>query len=145
MTIQDFERKLTEALKEHNAVEVSTLRLLISRLKNDQIANGGTLTDEALLKVIQSEHKKRKESESEYLKGGRNDLANKEAEEASVLAGFLPKQLTEEEILGLIEQALATHNWTSADFGIAMKMLKEQLGATVDGAILARLLKEKLN
>ncbi len=144
MTIQDFEQQLTRALKEHSATEVSTLRLLISRLKNEQIANGGTLSGEALLKIVQSEYKKRKESESEYLRGGRNDLASQEGEEASILAGFLPKQLTEQEVDAAVEQALAEHSWTGADFGVAMKALKEQLGATVDGALLSRVLKEKL-
>ncbi len=145
MSIQDFEQLLTKALKEHSPVEVSTLRLLISRLKNEQIANAGELSNETVLKIIQSEFKKRKEAESEYARGGRTDLANKENEEALVLAKYLPQQLSESEILIAIEQGIAVHNWTGSEFGVAMKILKEQLGATVDGALLARLLKEKLN
>lgn len=144
MTIQDFEQQLITALKEHKIVEVSTLRLLISRLKNEQIASGGELSDEAVLKVIQSEYKKRKEAEGEYLRGNRLDLASKEGEEANVLAGFLPEQLSEAEIVSVVERELTSHGWTKTDFGAAMKILKEQLGATADGSLLAQVLKEKL-
>lgn len=144
MTIQDFEHELVKALKEHNTTEVSTFRLLISRLKNEQIASGAELSDEASLKIVQSEYKKRKEAEGEYLRGGRGELASKEGEEANVLARFLPKQLTTEEATSVIERAVVDHAWTKADFGVAMKSLKEQLGATVDGALLAKILKEKL-
>lgn len=144
MTIADIEQALTAALKQKDTTTVSTLRMLLSRLKNDRIAGGGELTNDQVLGAIQSEQKKRKEAEAEYVRGNRPELAEAEAREAAVLAQFLPPQATEAEIVAVIEEMSAQHGWSVKDFGAAMKVLKERFGASADGGVLSKILKEKL-
>ncbi len=144
MTITEIEQAAVAAMKSHDVVISRTLRLLLSRLKNERIAAQRELSDADIISAVQSEYKKRKEAALEFEKGGRPELAKAEIEESEVLLGYLPVQKSEAEIMSAIESMAQEHSWTAKDFGVAMKILKEHFGATADGAVLAKLLKEKL-
>ena len=142
--IAELETQLVTALKAHDEVRVRTMRLLLSRLKNEQIAAGQPLTEAQIQMAIQSEVKRRREAAAEFLRGGRADSAAAENQEAAVLAEFLPAQADRAAIEAVTADLIAQNAWTKADFGSGMKALKEKFGATADGALLSTVLKEKL-
>lgn len=145
LSLSAVETALQNALKARDQVTVDTLRGLKTRITNDQIAKGSELTEAEILALVQSEAKRRKEAATAFRDGGRTEQADKEEAELKVLAAFLPEQVSEEEITKVIEAKVAENSWTSKDFGQAMGVLKAQFGNTADGALLAKLLKEKLN
>src|SRR6188474_434353 len=94
---------ITEAMKAKEADWLSTLRMVKANLMNRQIEKGGELTDEEVQKALQSLVKQRRDSIEQYDKGGRAELAAKEALEISHIESYLPQPATPEEI----EQAVA--------------------------------------
>lgn len=144
VSIQDLEQRVNVALKARDEVTSRTLRMLLSRLKNERIAAGSDLSEAAVLAVIQSEYKRRKEAESEFIKGNRLELAEAEKAEATVLQEFLPVQASEQEISVAVQELATANGWTTKEFGLAMKALKERFGASADGAVLSKVLKETL-
>lgn len=145
MTLSELEQASIAAMKARDAATSRTLRMLLARLKNERIAVGHELESGEIEHIIQSEYKRRKEAAAEFEKGARQELAQTELEEAEVLARFLPTQVSATEISAVVGELATTHSWTSKDFGTAMKFLKEHFGASADGALLAQVLKEKLN
>ena len=103
------------------------------------------LNDEQVVEIIAKESKKRKDSLADYEKSGRQDLIDQIKEEITILAEYLPKQLTREEIeqivIEVIEQTGAT---TIKDMGKVMKAAKEKMGAAADGKTINEIVKEKL-
>ena len=142
--LSTLETELVSALKAREALKAGTIRMLIARLKNERIAAGGALDADTVLRTIQSEYKRRKEAAAEYVKGERQELADQELAEAAVLEVYLPAQVTEAEISAAFEELSAAHHWTVKDMGAAIKALKERFGAAADGALLAKVAKEKL-
>ncbi len=144
ISLQQIEQDLTAAIKAKEKVAVDVLRGLKTRIANEKIAKGKDLSEEEIVVLIRSESKKRKEAAAVYMQGGRPELAEKETQEVSILEKYLPKQLSEEELGPIISSVIAENGFTQKDFGKAMGVLKAKVGSTVDGATLAKLLKELL-
>jgi uncharacterized protein YqeY len=143
-SIADIEQELTAALKAKQEVAVRTLRMLLARLKNERIAAGGDLTEEAVVKAIASEVKRRREAATAFSDAGRAELASGEEAEIGVLEKYLPAQASEADIAAAIAELDAAHAWTQKDFGQAMKQLKEKFGSGADGAVISKVLKDYL-
>lgn len=144
MDLQAVEKALVDALKSRNQVAADALRALKTRIQNEQIAQGGPLDESGLQKLVQSEVKRRKEAAESYKAAGRTDSAQKEEAEIAVLSVFLPPQVSEEEIALEVEAQISANGWSSADFGKAMGALKAKFGSNADGALVAKILKDKL-
>lgn len=144
LSLEIIEAKLTQSLKDKNQIAVDTLRGLKTRITNEQINKGSGLTSDEILALVKSEAKRRKEAVEAFTAGGRSEQAAKETAELDVLSEFLPAQLTEDQIAAKIDEHIAANNWTAADFGKAMGSLKQEFGNSADGAIVAKLLKAKL-
>ncbi|MGN6463441.1 MAG: GatB/YqeY domain-containing protein [Pseudolabrys sp.] len=101
---------LKEAMKAKNERVVSTLRLVNSTLKNADIEARGAgkppLTDADVLTVLQKMIKQRQESKDMYEKGGRPELAQQEGEEIAIIASYLPKQMSDDEVKAAIDGAI---------------------------------------
>ena len=134
------------AMKAKEADKVSLLRMLNTALKNAAIdAKTEALDDEATLKVIKSEIKKRKDSISEYEAGGRADLADKEKSEIAMLEVYMPAAMPVEEVEKLIDAALAElAPEQKANFGAAMGAVMKKVGSAADGNVVRELLQKKL-
>lgn len=105
--LQDkLQEDLKQAQLDREEVKVSTLRLLLSEVKNAEIQKGGPLSDEDLITVIQREIKKRKEAAAGFRSGGREESARKEEKEAAILTAYLPQQLSTEELTNIIEESI---------------------------------------
>ena len=144
LSLSQIEQDLTQAIKARDQIAVDTLRGLKTRVQNEKIAKMRDLSETDLVALVRSEVKKRKEAAEVYQKGGRQELADKELREALILEKYLPLQMAEEQLIPLIEKTVAENNFSAKDFGAAMGRLKKEIGDKADGAVIAKLLKEKL-
>jgi hypothetical protein len=144
LSLQQIESDLTAAMKAKNQLAMDTLRGLKLRLQNDKISKMRDLTEADITALVKSEIKRRKEAAESFTAGGRQELAEKELTEAKILENYMPKQLSEQDIVKIIDEIIAQNSFVAADFGKAMGQLKSKAGQNVDGATMARLLKEKL-
>ncbi|MBI2486308.1 MAG: GatB/YqeY domain-containing protein [Deltaproteobacteria bacterium] len=137
---------LKNALRNKNAVELSVLRMLQSAIRNKEIEkNKGELTNEEVIEVIGSEIKKRKESIEGYMKGQRQDLADKEKVELDVLIKYMPKQMTDEEVREEVRKAIQeAEAKTIKELGKVMKILMPRMKGKADGALVNKVAKEEL-
>lgn len=143
--IERIEEDFKSALKSGDKVSVSVLRLLKAALKNKQIELGKSLSDEECISVISSQIKQRKDSIEQYEKAGRADLAEAERRELQILLSYMPKQLSIEELDGLI---IATIKELSAkglqDLGKVMKALMPKIKGMADGKVVNERVREIL-
>jgi uncharacterized protein YqeY len=136
---------LKTAMKGKDGLRVGVLRLLRTRVKEASIEKREELSDEEIFKVIISEAKKRKEAIELFEKGGRGDLASREAEEISVLEGYLPPQLTEDEVKSLAKEAITEVGALDPrDLGKVMKVLMPKVTGRSEGSVVSKTVKELL-
>jgi len=133
-TLDQISKELLEAMKQKDSVRTSTLRMLISSIRNHEIKKAKALTESDVLEVIQAEAKRRREAIDEYAKASRKDLADKEQAELGVLQAYLPKPLTEAELKALAEDAIRQVGAkTPQDMGKVMSALMPLLKGRADG------------
>lgn len=127
---------------------LTTLRGLKAVLLNIKVAQGkrdSGLSDEEVLAVLAKESKKRQESADMYAQGGAAERAEAELAEKAIIDSYLPAQLSESELGAMIDEAIAATGAASpADMGKVIGQVKAKAGAAADGALIARLTKEKL-
>ncbi len=137
---------MKEAMKAKDTVRLSTLRLLLSEIKNKEIDKRGELTDDEILAVIQKAVKQRRESIQQYKDGGREDLAEKEQKELEVLEAYLPQPLSEEELMSLIDEVIKEVGATSMrDMGKVMREIMPKVRGRADGKLVNELVKKRLS
>lgn len=128
-----------------NGLVVATLRLLLSEIKNGEIAKGEPLTDPEIVVVIQKELKKRREAAEAFHNGNRQELAEREEAEAAVLDQYLPDQLPEDELRAIIEETVSSISAQGMqDMGRVIAAVRGKVGQAADGGTISRLVKEKL-
>ena len=112
-----------------------TLRLVIASVENARIASKtDELDDQEVLRVIQKEAKQRKESISEFTKGNRQDLVEKEQAELDVISLYLPEEMSDEKLEAIIKNVIDETEVTSInDIGVVMKTLMPRLEGMADG------------
>jgi uncharacterized protein len=141
--------EMTAAMKAKDASRLSTLRMAKSALMNEENKRGiGTvLTDEEILKILQSLVKQRKDSIEQFTANGRTELAEKEQAELAVLEEYLPQAATPEEITAAVESAIAETGASSMkEMGAVMKAAQGKMqGKTVDGKLVSETVKAKLS
>ena len=138
------------AMKQQEAVAVSTLRLILAAIKDRDIAarlkgNSDGITNDEILSLMQSMIKQRGDSIDAYEKGGRMELAHREAEEIAIIEGFLPAQMTPETVLSAVEEVIKDVNAeTLKDMGKVMATLKQRFAGQMDFAKASSIVKGKL-
>ena len=137
---------LTDAMKAKDAGRLSTLRMVKANLMNRQIEKGGELTDEEVMKALQSLVKQRRDSIEQYEKAGRQELVDKEKAEIDVIEVYLPQAASKEEIEQAVAAAIAATGATSMrDMGGVMKAAQAALaGKNADGRVISEVVKAKL-
>jgi uncharacterized protein YqeY len=157
---QQIQSDLKEAMKSKDAFLLSVLRMVSSTIKNKEIdkrmklMKGGEiekidelaqLTDEEIISVLLTEIKRRKDAALEYKNGNRPELAEKEAKEAELLIKYMPEQMSENEIRGLVVAAIQKIGASSPqDMGRVMSVLMVQVKGKADGALVQKIVKEEL-
>ena len=138
---------LTAAMRAKDADKLSVLRMVKANLMNRKIDKGEELTDDEIMKALQSLVKQRRDSVEQYEKAGRDDLAAKEKTEIVVIEAYLPQGATQEEIDAAVAAAIAETGASSMkEMGTVMKATMANLaGKTADGKMVSEAVKAKLS
>jgi uncharacterized protein YqeY len=144
--VEQIEKDLVAAMKAQEALKLSVLRMMKAALTNKKIELGKPLEDAAALAVLRTLVKQRHESVEAYRKGGRDDLADKEAAEIKIVEGYLPAAASDEEIAAAVEAAIVeTGAAGPKDLGRVMKAAMAKLaGKNADGKRVSERVKAKL-
>lgn len=143
--LETLNADMKQAMKDKNKEALSVIRMVKSTVMNEQISLGHDLTPEEELTVLSREVKQRQDSLAEFEKGGREDLAAGIRSELTILAKYLPAQLTEEEIVAIVAAAIEQTGATGPkDMGKVMGVVTPQIKGKADGKVVADLVKATL-
>ena len=145
---EKLQSDLTDAIRSQDAVKSGTIRMLLAAITNEEVAgkSAKVLSDAEVITVLSREAKKRREAVEAYTNAKRDDLANKEKEEAAVIALYLPEQLSEADIKKLIADAISETNAAGpAGMGLVMKVLQPKIAGKADGGVVSSLVKAALS
>ncbi len=143
--LKRLDEDLKVAMKESDHLKTSVIRMVKAALKNKQIDKGRELTEEDIITVISSLVKQGRESVEQFSKGEREDLAEKERKEISILQSYLPEQLTPEGLDRLIIEVIKEASAEGMrDMGKVMRILMPRVKGAADGKIVNQRVKELL-
>lgn len=123
----------TTAMKERNTDALSTLRMLTAAIKNEEIAAGETLSDDAVQDVVRRQVKQLKDARQEFESAGRTDLLASQDKEISLLETYLPAQLSEDEVRQKVQSLLSEAGEVA--MGEAMGIVMKELKGIADGGV----------
>ncbi|SFC57661.1 hypothetical protein SAMN05421773_104150 [Streptomyces aidingensis] len=141
---------LTTAIKARDELRSATLRMTLAAITTEEVAGKSAreLSDAEVTKVITREAKKRREAAEAFRQAGRDEQADREEAEGEVLAGYLPQQLTDEELATVVAEAVAEARAQGAEgpraMGAVMKIVKPKVGDRAEGGRVAAAVKQAL-
>ena len=142
MTLREkINSDLLNAMKAKEEIKVGALRMLKAAIMKFEVsgAEKKDATDDEVIQIIKKEVKQRKDSIDAYTKGGRAELAAKEAAEMKILEAYLPAQMSEEEVKKVVSQVISQTGATSkADFGKVMGAVMAQAKGKADGQMVSK-------
>ena len=144
--LNQLQDELIIAMKSGNKAAMTGLRNIIGKLKSSQIDKGEPLTKDDALKILQSVAKQLGESVEQYKKGGRDDLAENELFELSLLDKYLPEQLSKSKLREIVKETiLASGAESMQDMGRVMGILMKELAESADGKLVQQIVREELS
>jgi uncharacterized protein len=136
---------MKNAMKKKEKEKLLALRNIISSIKAKQIDSGKTLTDDESIKLIQGMAKKLKDSIEQYKNGGRDDLAENEQSELSIVESYLPEQMSEAVLRDIVKETIKESGASSmADMKNVMPLLMPKIAGKGDGKLASNIVKELL-
>jgi len=139
-----IQKDLVDAMRAKQELRLSTVRMMKAALKNKEIDKRGPLDEKEELQVLSTMIKQRKDSMEQFEKGGRPELAKKEADEIAIIEEYMPKAAGEEEIVATVRATIAEMG-TMKDMGTVMKNVMAKFGgARVDGKLVSEAVKKEL-
>ncbi len=141
MIKENVSQQLKDALKAHDELRLSTMRMLLSAINYDRINKMHELSEAEEIDVVRKEAKKRSDAIEMYEKAGETERAEKEKLELAILNEFLPKGLSTEELTAIVDKAIAT---AGSDFGAIMKLVMAQTQGRADGRVISEMVRAKL-
>ena len=146
---EQVQKDMVEAMKAKEELKLSTLRMVKAALKNKEIDKRAPLNDQEAMAVLNTLVKQRRDSIEQFTKGGRQELADKEAAEIRIIEGYLPKAVGEEDITAAVRAVIAEMGSPALkDMGTVMKNVMAkfaQSGARVDGKAVSETVKKELS
>lgn len=144
--VQELDKEIIEAMKAKDSGRLATLRGVKGAIKLQSIDHKKEINDELLIDVVSKEIKTRNESIKEFEKGNRQDLIDKTKEEIDILSKYLPEQLSEDEIITIINQVFEEVKPSGIkDMGKVMGKVTPLVKGKADMGLVSSLIKEKLN
>ncbi len=145
MLLDQLQADLKNAQLARDGVKVSTLRLLLSEIKNEEIAKSQSLSDEDIILTVSREVKKRKEAAVAFREGGREESALKEEAESKVLESYLPEQLSSEKLTKVVSETITEMGASGvADIGKVIGAVMGKVKGKAEGALVSAIAKDKL-
>lgn len=140
-----IQNDMKTAMKAKDSERLGTIRMLMAAIKQREIDEQTTLSDADILTVVNKMIKQRKESEKQFRDADRKELADKEATEITYLTVYLPEQLSETEVIAIIEAAIAETGASSMkEMGTVMNLIRPKLQGRADMGAVSGLIKKKL-
>lgn len=132
-------------MKSGDKAKVAALRMLHSAVRKKEIDDRADLDDAGVIKVITTLVKQRQDSIEQFKAGGRQDLVDKEMAELALLQSYLPEQMSQDELVRIVESAIQESNAkTQKDMGAVMKVLMPKVAGKADGKLVNQLVRERL-
>ncbi|QMU74643.1 GatB/YqeY domain-containing protein [Streptacidiphilus sp. PB12-B1b] len=147
---KQLQEDLTASIRARDELRSGTIRLTLSAITNEEVAGkvARELSDEEVLKVITREAKKRREAAEAFEAGGRTESAARERAEGEILAAYLPKQLSDEELTAIVAGAVAEARAGGAEgpraMGAVMKLVNPKVAGLAEGGRVAAAVKQAL-
>jgi uncharacterized protein YqeY len=146
---EQIQKDMVDAMKARQEQRLSTLRMVKTALKNKEIDKRAPLDNNEAVAVLSTLIKQRKDSIEQFTKGGRQELADKEAAEITIIESYMPKAAGEEEVVATVRATIAEMGSpTMKDMGTVMKNAMAKFaasGARVDGKLVSEIVKRELS
>jgi len=143
---EQVQKDMVDALRNKQELRLSTLRMMKAALHNKQVEKRGPLEEKDELQVFNTMIKQRRDSIEQFEKGNRPELAKKEAEEIVIIEAYMPKSVSEEQVVATVRATIAEMGTpTMKDMGAVMKSVMAKFaGARVDGKLVSETVKREL-
>ena len=147
MSLKDeINKEMKAAMKSRDKDRLKTIRLILSEIKRVEVDERITVDDQRTLSILAKMIKQRRDSIAQYDSAGRTELSKIETDEITVITGFLPEALTDDEINNLIEKAISeTGAESMKDMGRVMGIIRPQIQGRADAGQVSKRVKEALN
>ena len=130
-------------MKAGDRLKLSTLRMLVAAIKQKEIDTRSDLSDDEIISIIEKQMQQRLEAAEQYEAAGRNELFEKESQEAEILKAYLPEKMGEEEVKEMIEKIISEMGEISMkEMGNVMSALKDQAGSKIDMKLASQMVRE---
>ena len=141
--ITQIQDHVKDAMKAGDRLKLSTLRMLVAAIKQKEIDTRSDLSDDDIISIIEKQMQQRLEAAEQYEAAGRNELFEKESQEAEILKAYLPEKMGEEEVKGMIEKIISEMGEISMkEMGNVMSALKDQAGSKIDMKLASQMVRE---
>ena len=130
-------------MKSGDRLKLSTLRMLVAAIKQKEIDTRSDLSDDDIISIIEKQMQQRLEAAEQFEAAGRNELFEKESQEAEILKAYLPEKMGEEEVKEMIENIISEMGGISMkEMGNVMSALKNQAGSKIDMKLASQMVRE---
>ena len=130
-------------MKSGDRLKLSTLRMLVAAIKQKEIDTRSDLSDDDIISIIEKQMQQRLEAAEQYEAAGRNELFEKESQEAEILKAYLPEKMGDEEVREMIGKILSEMGGISMkEMGNVMSALKDQAGSKIDMKLASQMVRE---
>ena len=137
--------QVKDAMKAGDKLKLSTLRMLVAAIKQKEIDTRTELSDDEVISIIEKQVQQRLESAEQYKSAGRDELFEKESQEAEILTKYLPEKMSEEEVAEMIEKIMSDiGEVTMKEMGNLMATLKNQAGSKIDMKLASQMVRDKI-
>ena len=141
-----IERDIKEFMKSGEKRKVEIVRFILSHLKNEEKEKKRDLETSETIQVLKKLLKRNQESFDQFNKAGRDDLASKEKEEMKVIQNYLPEEISEEEVIKIVKETIASSGASSIkEMGKVIGLIKKSHGNNVDMSLVSKHVKSLLN
>ena len=143
--LSDIKQDLKQAMLDKNDLERDTIRMFLAEVQRFEIDSKEEADDAKAIQIINKMIKQRNDSISQFKSGGRDDLAAKEEKEVQILSKYKPEQLSEEEVINKVKEAIESSGASSMqDMGKVMGVLNSSLAGSADMGMVSKIVKEEL-
>ena len=137
--------QVKDAMRARDKLKLSTLRMLVAAIKQKEIDTRTELSDDEVISIIEKQVQQRLESAEQYKSAGRDELFEKESQEAEILTTYLPEKMSEEEVAEMIEKIMSDMGEvTMKEMGNLMATLKNQAGSKIDMKLASQMVRDKI-
>ena len=143
--LSQIQVQVKDAMKAGDKLKLSTLRMLVAAIKQKEIDTRTELSDDEVISIIEKQVQQRLESAEQYKSAGRDELFEKESQEAEILTKYLPEKMSEEEVAEMIEKIMSDMGEvTMKEMGNLMATLKNQAGSKIDMKLASQMVRDKI-